>query len=135
MYCFHHTGTLATDRCRGCAELFCSDCLVEVGGVHYCDSCKCIAIDDPPVYHQAMGLSDEAKKAAGSAAFAMTIGLFACIIGLPLAIAAISFGAKGMRETREDPRKTGFGLALGSILIGILVIALSVVGVAMSQMK
>ena len=38
--CKNHPGVVATTRCAGCAEEFCSNCVVDVQGQNYCGACK-----------------------------------------------------------------------------------------------
>jgi len=44
MQCKAHPDVLAVDRCAGCAEPFCENCLVEIGCAKYCGSCKVMAV-------------------------------------------------------------------------------------------
>src|SRR5436305_15304052 len=47
--CQTHPTVAAVDRCAGCAEPFCNNCLVELFGQHYCGSCKVMALKGQPM--------------------------------------------------------------------------------------
>lgn len=60
MECKNHPGTAAIDRCSGCAETFCFNCLVEIQGGKYCASCKWMLVQDrqkPPLSASSPGMS------------------------------------------------------------------------------
>jgi hypothetical protein len=46
MECRNHGAVTAEDRCAGCMEPFCANCLVTVRGRKYCSSCKVMAVGD-----------------------------------------------------------------------------------------
>ncbi len=48
MECRNHPGTMALERCTGCAEPFCQNCLVDVQGQRFCNSCKVMAVQGAP---------------------------------------------------------------------------------------
>ena len=54
MQCKNHAGIGAVDRCTGCAEPFCGNCLVEIHGRKYCGSCKVLAVGGQPVAPESM---------------------------------------------------------------------------------
>src|SRR5687768_274498 len=86
MNCKTHPSVAALDRCAGCAEPFCQNCLVEIRGQKYCASCKVMAIDGPPEV-DGRTPCDEAGQALKYA----IIGLFCCgIIFSPMAISKAS---------------------------------------------
>jgi hypothetical protein len=47
MNCKNHPEVAAVDRCAGCARSFCADCLIDVGGQKFCNSCKGLATQSP----------------------------------------------------------------------------------------
>ena len=48
MQCKNHPAVAAADRCAGCAEPFCPDCLIDIRGQKYCGSCKILAVQGAP---------------------------------------------------------------------------------------
>ena len=63
MDCKHHPATAAVDRCAGCAESFCGDCLVEIHGQRYCASCKTMTVTAVPVLEDGNLPCETASKA------------------------------------------------------------------------
>ena len=53
MQCKNHPEATAVDRCVGCAEPFCANCLVELHGQKYCGSCKVMAVQTQPIIEEA----------------------------------------------------------------------------------
>ncbi len=47
--CQTHPNVAALDRCAGCAEPFCSNCMIEMYGQRYCGSCKVMALQGQPM--------------------------------------------------------------------------------------
>ena len=68
MQCRNHPSVEAIDRCTGCAEPFCGDCLINIGGKRYCGSCKVLAIQGQPAIVEEATIpckeADEALKYA-----------------------------------------------------------------------
>ena len=112
--CKNHPGVPATDRCAGCAETFCPNCLVVLGGQRYCASCKVLAVSGRTVVEQATipcAMADEALKYA-------LIGIIC--FGVILGPMAISKAMKAKNEIAADPSLTGEGKANAALIIGIL---------------
>jgi hypothetical protein len=64
MQCKNHPEIPALDRCAGCAEPFCKDCLVDIQGQKYCGSCKVMALrGQSPVVEEASIPCKEANEA------------------------------------------------------------------------
>ena len=120
--CSNHPGTTAVDRCAGCAEPFCSECLVEIQGQRYCGSCKVLTVRGRP--SPQAGVIPCAL--AGSALQYAIFGLFC--FGIILGPIAISKALKAKKEIEADPRLTGSGKANAALIIGIIVIVLWVLG-------
>jgi hypothetical protein len=123
MQCKNHPEAEAIDRCTGCAETFCGDCLVEVKGQKYCADCKQMSVAGPPP------ISEEGSipcKEAGEALTYAIIGIFC--FGIILGPIAISKANKAKKKIEADPRLTGSGKATAATTIGIIVIVLWVVG-------
>lgn len=120
--CKNHPGIPAVDRCAGCAETFCHNCLVMVGGQNFCASCKVMAVQGRPMYEQATvpsATADEALKYA-------LIGIFC--FGIILEPMAISKALKAKKEIAADPMLTGDGKATAALVIGIVGLVLWVLG-------
>jgi hypothetical protein len=140
MQCRNHPETEATDRCAGCMEPFCGNCLVTVRGRKYCASCKVMAISGGGV-----GAPAFAGAAAGAAAAAPVfeaatepcpeanealkyaiIGLFC--FGIILEPIAISKALKAKKMIAANPNLTGSGKATAALIIGIVGLVLWVLG-------
>lgn len=122
MYCKNHPETGAEERCVGCAELFCGDCLVEVLGQKYCSSCKIMAVKGPPPIKE----GDEPCEAAGKALLYSIIGIFC--FGIIFGPMAISKAVEARREIRENPQLAGLAKANVGLLLGIMVLVFWVLG-------
>jgi hypothetical protein len=134
MECKNHPGIQAFDRCAGCAEPFCANCLVDIQGQRYCAACKVMVVQtQPPFPQQATRTCTEARDAL----IISIVGLFCCgIILEPWALIKAN-NAKKMIDA--DPSLSGRGMATAATIIAIIGLALFVVGVIariaqMSQM-
>lgn len=116
MECKNHPEVPAVDRCAGCAEPFCNDCLVEIQGQKYCGSCKTLALRGapPPVAEEAT----IPCKEAGEALTYAIIGLFC--FGIILEPIAIAKALKAKKMIEMNPRLTGSGKATAALIIGIV---------------
>jgi hypothetical protein len=113
----------AQDRCAGCAEPFCPDCLVDIHGQKYCGSCKVMAIRGQPI------LTEEATipcKEANEALTYAIVGIFCC--GIILEPIAISKAMKAKKMIAMNPRLAGSGKATAAMVIGIVGLVLWVLG-------
>jgi hypothetical protein len=123
MQCKNHPEVLAADRCAGCAEPFCGDCLVNVGGKNYCGACKVLAIQGQPAIVEEATLpckeADEALKYA-------IVGLLCC--GIILCPIGISKALNAKKMIALNPRLTGAGKATAALIIGWVGLALFVLG-------
>ena len=120
MQCKNHPEVVAVDRCTGCAEPFCSDCLVTIHGQKYCGSCKTMTIrGELPVPENATIPCNEAQQAL---TFAI-IGYF--FFGLILGAIAISKAFQAKKSIAANPRLAGWGKANAAMVLGIIVIILS----------
>jgi hypothetical protein len=120
--CKNHPEVLAVDRCKGCAEPFCANCMVEIRSEKYCGSCKVMAIKGIPVVEQATfpcQLADEALKYS-------LIGIVC--FGIILAPIALTKAANAKKMIAQDPSLTGSGKVLAATIIGWTVLVLSVIG-------
>jgi hypothetical protein len=122
MFCKLHPGVAAVDRCAGCAEPFCADCLVEVGGRKYCGSCKVMAIQGRPMIEEVMIPCKEASDALKYA----IIGLFC--FGIILEPIAIVKAAQARKIIALNPRLAGSGKANAALIIAIVGLVLWILG-------
>lgn len=124
MECKNHQGRLAVDRCGGCAEPFCLDCLVEIQGQRYCGDCKVIVLrgEAPPIPEEQTRPCEEANDALKYA----IIGIFC--FGIFVEPVAISKALKAKRMIDADPRLGGAGKATAALWIGIIALVLWVLG-------
>jgi len=118
MDCKNHPGVDAVDRCAGCAEAFCSDCLVTIHGQQYCGECKVMAArgEPPPVPEEQQRECEEASSALRYA----IIGIFC--FGIILEPIAISKALTAKRMIEADPRLSGIGKANAALWIGTIVL-------------
>jgi hypothetical protein len=120
--CKNHPNIPAVDRCAGCAEPFCSNCLVEIHGQKYCGSCKVLALQGQPIAEEASIPCKEAKEALTYA----IIGIFC--LGIILEPLAISKALKARQMIAMNPQLTGSGKATAALIIGIVALILWVLG-------
>ena len=123
MQCKNHPNTPAVDRCTGCAEPFCPDCLLELQGQKYCGSCKVMAVQGQPVIEEA---SLPCKQADEALKYAI-IGIFC--FGIILEPMAISKALKAKKMIEANPRLTGSGKVTAALIIGIVSLVLWVIGI------
>jgi hypothetical protein len=114
MQCKNHPAVEAVDRCTGCAEPFCTTCLVEIQGQKYCGACKVMAVKGTPVVLETEGTIP--CHEAGEALKYAIISLFC--FGFIFGPIAISKGLKARKEIAADPTLTGGGKAMAGIIIG-----------------
>jgi len=123
MECKNHPEVPALDRCAGCAEPFCQDCLVEIQGQKYCGSCKVMALrGQPPVVEEASIPCKEANEALTYA----IIGIFC--FGIILEPIALSKAAKAKKMIDLNPRLLGSGKVMAARIIASIALVLWVIG-------
>lgn len=113
MQCKNHLDVAAVDRCSGCAEPFCSDCLVEIHGQKYCGACKMMTLRGAP------GLEEEPNlpcKEANEALICAILGLFC--FGIILEPVALSKAWKARQMMVMNPRLEGAGKVAASFILG-----------------
>lgn len=125
MECKNHPGVAAVDRCAGCAESFCGDCLVEIQGQKYCGSCKTMALrgGPPPVAEEATIPCKEAKEAL----IYSIVGIFC--FGIILEPFAIVKALKAKKMIAMNPRLTGSGKVTAALIIASIALALWVLSI------
>lgn len=121
--CKNHPNVPAVDRCAGCAEPFCSNCLVDIHGQKYCGSCKVLALQGQPVAAEAT----MPCKEAGEALTYAIISLFC--FGIIMGPLAISKASKAKKMIEMNPQLTGSGKATAAMVIGIIATILWILGV------
>jgi hypothetical protein len=122
MECKNHPSVQAVDRCTGCAEPFCGDCLVEIRGQKYCASCKVLAIQGQQVVVEEGTMP--CQEASDALKYAI-VSLFC--FGIILGPIAISKAKKAKDMIAMNPRLTGSGKANAAMIIGIVALVLWVV--------
>jgi hypothetical protein len=123
MQCKNHPEVAAVDRCAGCAEPFCPDCLVDIQGQKYCGSCKTMALrGGPPILEEATLPCKEANEALTYS----IIGIFC--FGIILEPIAISKALKAKKMISLNPRLAGSGKATAALIIGIVGLVLWILG-------
>ena len=124
MDCRNHPGVEAIARCAGCAEPFCSNCLVDIKGQKYCGSCKVLALQGkPPVAQVVTRTCKEAKDALIMA----IVGLFC--FGIILEPVALIKASKARKMMANDPTLGGSGMATAATVIGVIGLVLWVIGI------
>jgi hypothetical protein len=122
MNCKTHTDMAAADRCAGCAEPFCGNCLVEINGQQYCGVCKIMAVGDQPMVE----VATMPCKEAGEALTYAIIGIFC--FGIILEPIAISKAFKAKKMIEANPRLTGSGKVTAALIIAFISLGLWVIG-------
>jgi hypothetical protein len=124
MQCKNHPEAAAVDRCAGCAEAFCGNCLISIGGKKYCGACKVLAIQGQPALVEEGTIpckeADEALKYA-------IVGLLCC--GIILGPIAISKAMNARKMMAVNPQLTGGGKATAALIIGWVGLVLCVLGI------
>ena len=115
--CPNHPGVEATHQCAGCRRVFCVNCVVEMGGFIYCGTCKNRAVRDAQTLIE--------YKLPGEALTYAIVGIFCCVLLQPFAIYK---GMKALGEIKANPQLPGHGKAVAAVTIGIIVLALNVLG-------
>ena len=122
MECKNHPRVAAVDRCAGCAESFCSDCLVEIHGQKYCGACKVLAVRGQTVVEAA---TQPCKEASEALTYSI-VGIFC--FGIILGPIAISKAWKAKKMMAANPNLTGSGKATAALVVGIAALILWVLG-------
>lgn len=118
MDCHTHPGVAAVAQCAGCAEPFCTNCLVTLKGAQYCGSCKGMAVAAAPIL-------EECKEAAEALKYAI-VGIFC--FGIVLEPVAISKALKARQLIAANPTLGGRGKATAALIIGIVALGVWVLG-------
>jgi hypothetical protein len=122
MQCKNHPEIPALDRCAGCAEPFCQDCLVDIQGQKYCGSCKVMALKGQPAIVEEASIP--CKEANEALTYAI-IGIFC--FGIILEPIALSKAAKAKKMIDLNPRLLGSGKVLAARIIASIALVLWVI--------
>ena len=121
--CRDHPDQPALDRCVGCAEAFCANCLVEIHGQHYCSSCKTMAVRGQPM------MVEEATMPCPEAAEALKYSILSLFcFGFVLGPVAIKKALEAKKMIEANPRLSGSGKATAAIIIGTVSFILNILG-------
>jgi NADH:ubiquinone oxidoreductase subunit 5 (subunit L)/multisubunit Na+/H+ antiporter MnhA subunit len=125
MQCNNHPDVTAADRCAGCAEPFCGDCLVEIHGQKYCGACKVMTLSkELPIPGEGTIPCKEANEAMTYAIIALFC--FCFVLGFILGPLAISKAVNAKRLMEADSRLAGWGKANAAIVLGIIATIMTV---------
>ena len=126
MQCTNHPDTSALDRCTGCAESFCFNCLVEIHGQKYCGSCKVMTVkrkSAPPMTGGRAQFCNEAREAL---IWAIVASSFCCCGVLYFVALTKASGAKS--HISRNPTLDGKGVATAAQVISIAGIIVWIIG-------
>jgi len=129
MDCKNHPGVTAINRCAGCAEPFCNNCLVDINGQFYCASCKTMTVAGAPMVEAATLPCKEASEALTYA----IVGLFC--VGIILEPIALVKASKAKKMMALNPRLTGSGKVTAAYVIAIVGLVLWILGVVAQVAK
>lgn len=125
MQCKNHPAIAAVDRCAGCAEPFCGDCLVEIQSQKYCAACKAMTVKGPPPPP-----ADEATIPCKEATEALTYSIISILICAPiLGPIALSKASKAKKMIEMNPRLSGSGKVTAAQIIATVALVLWVLGI------
>ncbi len=122
MDCKNHPGVVAVNRCEGCAEPFCGNCLVNVLGKWYCGSCKTMAVAGAPMVE---GATIPCKEADEALKYAI-IGIFC--FGIILEPIALVKASKAKKMMALNPRLSGSGKVTATYIIASIALVLWILG-------
>lgn len=128
MDCQNHAGIVAAGSCTGCAEPFCSHCLVFLKGSPYCAACKTMAL--PP---GAMAIAAKPCPQASEALRYAVVSFFC--FGVVLGPVAISKALDARKRITEDPTLLGRGRANAAIFLGVAALGLWILGMMQRAFK
>lgn len=118
MQCKNHPSVSAVDRCAGCAEAFCADCLVEIQGQKYCAVCKTMTVKAPPPI-----VVEEGTIPCKEAGEALTYALVGIIcFGFILEPIALVKAHEAKKKLDANPQLSGAGkVTAARIIAGVLI--------------
>ena len=125
MNCLKHPDTPSAGTCSGCAEPFCTNCLVTVQGKKYCADCKSMAVAKD-------GMLPEGRvvEPCKEATWSLVLGIISIpCCGVVLGIVAIVLGVQAKNKIAKNPGMEGSGKATAGIVLGIVGIFINILGI------
>lgn len=123
--CQTHPTVAALDRCAGCAEPFCSNCMIEMYGQRYCGSCKVMALKGQPMPELGRFPCKESTTALVLAIISIFM-IFCPIIGLIFGGASLAQAHKALQLINANPQLMGGEKARAARIIGGVALLLSI---------
>ncbi len=120
MNCHLHPEVQAATTCVGCAEAFCENCFISLGGQDYCAVCKTMAVS--PGMAPAAGTCKEARDA-----LLLSLAGFLCV-GVVLEPIALYKATKARALLKNDPSLSGKGVADAALFLSVCGLLLGVLG-------
>jgi hypothetical protein len=127
--CSTHPTVAAVDRCAGCAEPFCGNCMVELYGQRYCGSCKVMALKGQPMPEIGNVPCKEATTALTMSIIAMfpAFFLFCPFIAIILGGSSLAQAHKASQLFKADPRLIGKERMRAAWIIGVVAVVLGII--------
>jgi hypothetical protein len=123
--CQNHPTLGALDRCAGCAEPFCFNCIVEMYGQRYCGSCKVMALKGQPMPELGRYPCKESTTALVLAIISIFV-IFCPIIGLIFAGSSLAQAHKATQLIKANPQLMGGEKARAAKIIGSVALFVSI---------
>jgi hypothetical protein len=123
--CQNHPELGALDRCAGCAEPFCFNCMVEMYGQRYCGSCKVMALKGQPMPELGRYPCKESTTALVLAIISIFV-IFCPIIGLIFAGSSLAQAQKAIQLIKSNPQLIGGEKARAARIIACVALVFSI---------
>jgi hypothetical protein len=115
MNCKNHPAEPAIDRCVGCAEPFCANCLVTIHGQKYCAGCKVMTLTGQPP------APEEGTIPCKEAGEALTMAIIGVLIFWPILLPwALVKASRAQKQIDEDPHLIGSGKVTATRIVAVL---------------
>jgi len=122
MQCKNHPSVSAVDRCAGCAEAFCADCLVEIQGQKYCAACKTMTVKTPPPI-----VVEEGSIPCKEASEALTYALVGIIcLGIVLEPIALVKAHEAKKKLDANSQLSGAGKVTAARIVAGVVLGINI---------
>ena len=122
MECRNHPGIAAIERCDGCGQPFCYECLVEMGGWKYCAACRGPATQGRAPLPMALGRPALTCDEAVWALVLSLLGVFTCCFAIILEPIALVLAGKAKKKIEAQPHLSGSGMATAAQVIAVLML-------------
>ena len=125
MECRNHPGIAAIERCDGCGQPLCYDCLVDMAGGKFCAACRASAPPNqaPPMMARRIQVCQEAQWALLLA----VIGVFACYGAILVEPVALFLAGKAKKKIAAAPNLHGIGMATAAQVVAVVLLLLWVI--------